>query len=61
MPTCLALLRKTPFMRTSDLTLHRVVIDEVAFADGALVLVAVDDVLEVGRQCGRPAWRSGRS
>ena len=29
-----------------------VVVDEVALADGPLVLVAVDDVLEVGRRVG---------
>ena len=31
---------------------HRVVIDEVALADGPLVLVAVDDVVEVRRGVG---------
>ena len=32
--------------------LHDVVVDEVALADGPLVVVAVDDVLEVGHGVG---------
>ena len=38
-----------------------IVIDQEAFADGALVFIAEDEVLEVGWWCGRRAWRSGRS
>ena len=39
-------------MRTSDLTRHDVVVDEVALADRSLVVVAVDQVLEVGHGVG---------
>ena len=52
--TCSPSLRNTPLMRTLDLTLHDVVVDQVALADGPLVLVAVDDVLEVGQ-----VWAAG--
>ncbi len=50
--TCSPSRRKTPFMRTSRLDLHHVVVDEVALADGPLVVVAVDEVLEVGHRVG---------
>ena len=49
---CSPSLRKTPFMRTSDLIVDDVVVDEVALADGPLVLVAVDEVVEVGHGVG---------
>ena len=42
-------------MRTFDLIVDHVVVDEVALADGPLVLVAVDHVLEV-----RHGVRGGR-
>ena len=48
--TCSPSLRKTPVHADVGLDRHDVVVDEVALADGALVLVAVDDVLEVRRR-----------
>ena len=50
--TCSPSLRKTPFMRTSERDPHHVVVDEVALAHGPLVVVAVDQVLEVGHRVG---------
>ena len=49
---CSPSLRKTPFIRTSDLHLHDVVVDEVALAHRSLVLVAVGNILEVGHGVG---------
>ena len=50
--TCSPSLRKMPLIRTSERTRDHVVVDEVAVADGTVVVVAVGKVLEVGHRVG---------
>ncbi len=59
--TCSPSLRKTPLHADVRFDATDVVVDEIALADRPLVLVAVDDVLEVGHGVRGRAWPSGRS
>ena len=56
-PTSSPSLRKTPFIRTFERTATGVVIDQVTFAHGPLIFIAIHDVFEISGCVRRRAWQ----